>query len=653
MDIFSRKCAPLSELKRICDLDQVSELSEGEVQEASKHFVKESALKNGFFLLPAQAAMTLQYVNYNGLFGGAAAGDGKTLTSLLIENLAFRGEHTGKCRKILHLLPSNLVDQLKRDIKWSRQKIHINTPYHFISDYKNPEDRMNLASNGGEGVYVLGYGLLSGKDTEEIIHKIKPQLIVADECHTLTNRKSARTRRVMNYLTKNPYTKLVLLSGTICRKTIKEYHHLITYALKDNSPVPMHWHQAETLSIALEGVGDFFPAAEVRLAKPLADWAGEKWYAGITENIDGLRRAYNKRLRTCPGVYISGNSEVASSLVLNCIRTKGHGSSEENYQELKRLIKDVNETWTTPSGDEFDYALQKFKWMNELSQGFYNNLIWPEEGTPLLAEAKARFDVEQELNRQVRQFLGGRHREGLDTPLLLRLSMKNHGAEHVGSDLYAVWKQWKSMDQKGLPSRISVPVRVSDFKINETVSAWNKLNKDKSGGVIWFYHQAFGKWLFDSFEGREDVMLAPAGSKMKEFITNPDNVKGKTVIATMSGHGTGTNGLQHIFDKSLYAQNLHTATLAEQSLARLHRHGQESDQVEAHIMTASVYDDMHLTGILRNSYFLHLTHGKQRLLLGSWINAPKHFDTTELLEAGVDLPKGLDKQQLMELEELI
>jgi len=331
MNPFSRKCSPITELERICELEVVPELTEEEVVVTSSHFVKESAIKEGFNLLPAQASMVLQYVNYGGLFGGAAAGDGKTLTSLLIENLAFRGQHTDKCRKILHLLPSNLIDQLKRDIKWARHKIHFTTPVHFISDYKNPEDRLNLAKNGEEGVYVLGYGMLSGKYTEEIIHLIGPDLIVADECHTLTNRKSARTRRVMNYLTKNPYTKLVLLSGTICRKTIKEYHHLIIYSLKDNAPVPGHWPQAETLSIALEGVGDFFPAAEVRLAKPLAVWADEEWFENITDNIDGLRRAYNKRLRTCPGVYISKESKVASSLILNCIRTKGHGSSEKNY----------------------------------------------------------------------------------------------------------------------------------------------------------------------------------------------------------------------------------------------------------------------------------------------------------------------------------
>jgi len=319
---------------------------------------------------------------------------------------------------------------------------------------------------------------------------------------------------------------------------------------------------------------------------------------------------------------------------------------------LKDLIKDVNETWTTPSGDEFDYALQKFKWMNELSQGFYNNLIWPED-VPLLEEAKERFAVEQELNREIRQFLSGPHKEGLDTPLLLRLNMKNHGATYVGPTMYDLWKLWKSLDREGLPSRISVPVRVSDFKIKETVSAWNKLNKDGSGGVIWYYHDAFGKWLFDAFKGREDVIFAPAGVKTKEQITDPKFAKGKTIIATLSGHGTGTNGLQHIFKKSLYAQNLHTATLAEQSLARIHRHGQVADEVEAHIMTASVYDDMHLTGILRNSYYLHLTHGQQRLLLGSWINAPRHFDSTELLEAGVELPKGLREKDITELEELI
>jgi hypothetical protein len=637
----------MTDLKRVCSLPTVDLLTESELEEISEYMILDKAYEEGFRLLPEQANMVAQFINYEGVFGCAAAGAGKTLTAQLITNLAYRGDYTKKYKKILYLLPSNLVGQLRTSIKWARKRIHFSVPFHYFSDYKKG-DRITLSNTAGDGVYVLGYGLLSGKDTEEMIHNIEPDLIIADECHTLTNKRSARTRRVMHYLKTKPNTSLVLLSGTIVRKTIMEYHHLITFALKDNSPVPIPWTQAESLSIALVNSEGFVPSGQIRTAKPLADWAGEDWKISPLENVEVLRRSYSKRLRSAPGVFISDDDKVATSLQLNLQKARTKGTY--GYEELKELVKQVEETWTTPSGDEFDFVLQKFKWVNELWQGFYNDLVWPEDH-PKVDKAKEVHLLSNVLAKELRTFLGSAHRPHLDTPLLLRNDMKLHGQKNVPYSLYQAWLTHREAKEEGLPSRLSIPVRVSDFKVQAALEAWKQI-EDGTGGIVWYYNNAYGQWLKEEFEKEygDRVLYAPAGQKHKEAAQAS---KGKIVLASIEAHGTGTDGLQLNYHNNLVAQDLRTAKIAEQTIARTHRHGQKQDEMVFHILAASKYDDMQLSGLMQNSYFIHSTHTRQRLLTGTWLETPEHFSPEVLRAAGVGVVKEFKQADLEDLKELI
>lgn len=646
MDFFGKSVVQMRDLDRICNLPEVSGLSESEVVELSELLLLDTARQEGFTLLQEQADMVAQYLNYDALFGCASAGAGKTLTALLIANLAFRGQYCQQHDKILYLLPSNLVEQLKRAIKWASKKIHFSVRFHFFSDYKG-EDRAIL-SNSGPGVYVLGFGLLSSSKIEQLIHNVKPTLIIVDECHNLANRKSARTRRIMHYLKDHP-ARLVLLSGTIVRRDIMEYYHLMIHCLGGNSPIPIPWPQADSLSLSMKEPDRFIPKAQIRMAKPLADWAGEDWSLDPLENIEAIRKSYNKRLKTAPGVFISEDDKVPCTLLLNPVKSEGHGTY--GYEELKNLVKKVEDEWVTPDGKEFEWALEKFKWINELWQGFYHELSWPEDH-PLVNEAREHFEATNLLSKEIRRFLDEQHRPGMDTPLLIKNDMANHGNSNVPEELYLLWKDAKALEIPGLPKRISTPIRVSDFKIQATLKAWENID-DKTGGIIWYYNRPYGEWLFEEFSkkyGEENVMFCPAGNKIKEEMVA---TKGKILIASIEGHGTGTDGLQLNYHNNLVAQDLRTNKIAEQTIARTHRLGQEKDEIVFNILLASNYDDMKLSGILQNSYFVHLTHTKQRLLTGSWIESPQHFDTERLNMAGMFVNRGFTEKHLEELKELI
>ncbi len=590
--------------------------------------------------------MVMQFVNYGGLIGSAAAGAGKTLASLLIANIGFEGTLVEKHDRVLLMVPSKLVDQLKSNIRWARRKIHFPADVYFFKDYK-PKERVDIAKQKRPGIYVMGYGFLSTKDTEETLEELSPSLIIADEAHKIAGR-SARRRRVEHFLKQNPTTAVCLMSGTMINRELMEIHVLGKYALKENLPMPLPWPQAASLSEALAPKGPIIPMDKLRMARDLVDWAG-LMYDGVAKSmLTTLRKAYHKRLATSPGVFLSEGSKVKSSIIFDI------HYGEMTCPIVAEHIKNVEETWTTPDDQTFETALEKFKWIQELNNGFYNSLVWPEEH-PLLEEAKYAHELNKLTKSLIRKFIGEKHRPGLDTPLLVRNDMQHHGSLNVGGELYGAWVSWKKASSvTGLPERISRFVRVSDEKVKFAVERWKKLDPKTEGGVVFYQRQGHGTWLVEYFEkefGKDNVIHAPAGLDLNTLAESTD-LKGSIVIASIGSHGTGVDGLQRHFNKVMYASDLNTVADSEQSIARLHRTGQEADEVEVHILSCSKHDEMKLAGILQDNYFLHLTLGKRRVFEGGWQTPPKQFDQKELLKEGVDVKNRLSKIELRDMKEV-
>jgi hypothetical protein len=636
----------LTDLRRVCELPTLPLLTEGECEEVSKFFVQGEAYDEGFRLLPEQCNMVMQFVNYNGLLGSAAAGAGKTLASLLIANIGYEGVLTTKHNKVMLMVPSKLVDQLKANMRWARRKIHFPADVYFFKDHK-PEDRLTLAKSNKPGIYVLGYGFLSTQNAEELINETSPSLIIADEAHKIAG-KSARRRRVEHYLKQNPSTSVCLMSGTMMNKELLEIHVLGKYALKENLPMPLPWPQVAALSEALAPKGPIIPMDKMRMARDLVDWAGMMYDGAAKSMQNTLRKAYHKRLATAPGVFLSEGSKVAASINFDI------HEGRMTCPKVAEYIKQVEDTWTTPDDQTFETALEKFKWIKELNNGFYNSLTWPEEH-PLLEEAKYAHELGKLTKSLIRKFIGEKHRPGLDTPLLVRNDMQHHGSRNVGSELFETWKAWKVANSvEGLPERISRFVRVSDEKVTFAVERWTKIDPKLEGGVVWFQRQGHGIWLCEEFEkafGSDTIIHAPAGMDLNTLAETQD-LKGKIIIASIGSHGTGVDGLQHHFNKMLYASDLNTVADSEQSIARLHRTGQEADEVEVHLLSCSKYDEMQLAGILQDNYFLHLTMGKRRVFEGGWLTAPRSFDQKELLKEGVDVKNRLSKVELRDMQEV-
>jgi len=163
-------------------------------------------------LWPLQIRALEEAAVVGGGFFPLAVGAGKTLPSLLLPRVL-------QAKRPLLLVPAQLREQT------------INFVLPVLNKHWKLPDNLTIHS----------YSELSLIKNCDLLDDLHPDLIIADECHKLKNPRCARTRRFMRYFREYPDTMFVGLSGTITRKSLRDYAHLIKLALKDNSPLPHKW----------------------------------------------------------------------------------------------------------------------------------------------------------------------------------------------------------------------------------------------------------------------------------------------------------------------------------------------------------------------------------------------------------------------------
>ena len=598
-------------------------------------------------LWPTQISAVDGYRKYGGGLLPIGVGWGKTGISLMIAESAYRKG----LRKILLLIPPQQVSSLiKRHIPQWRKLVPMSAPFHFLAG-RGAAARASMVHSQAPGVYVYPYSLLSQSDAVELLEAIHPELVIADEAHNLKNPKAARTKRLLHFLRElDPRPELVGMSGTITSKSIGDYHHLATLALRENCPLPhtgsmtFFWGQIiNSDAVAPTGYAK-------GLMRPLLSWAQqhfpeEKFRADQTESY---RRAYRHRLVTAPGVTATGDETIGVSLCLANLEVPKPAKDSP----LMKLVDQVQKDMLTPQGEPIDHAIHTWKWLYELSFGFYNALVWPTiehlakyrkisdaEAELLLMRAKIHHGHVKGYHSLLREYF--KHSPpGLDTPREVGRSMAVHGDRFVGSALYAAWLAVRNADFEGRPERYDQPVRVDDFKVKRLVQ-WAK---EEGQGLIWVFHQEVGLWLMEELP--EDAVHAPAGANdLIEDIGDPlRGGKGdKIVVASMSSHGTGKN-LQ-AFTKQIYAQWPRPALLAEQSLGRTHRNGQKAEELTAHTLLSLEFDHINRAACLNDAIYIQQTTGSpQKIVYCDYDPMPMIYSPEFLREQGVK-PEMLNGEQ--------
>lgn len=670
-----RDTADSLEIERICALS-VTELPDAAATEAvSREVVQGSEFEAGFRLHPCQAGALLAFDLYDGLFAPIGVGWGKTYISLLVADRAFcRNE----CQRALLMVPPNVLPQLVgTNVPAARRIFGLRVPVISLAG-RDARGRAAAAQSGKRGLYVMPYTYLSTRDAEEVLHAIGPDLVVLDEAHRVKNRRAARTGRLMRYLeAAGRRVRVCALSGTITSKTIRDYHHLISHALKERSPLPQSEVLMEGWSTVLDAGADEAPSATGPIA-PLLDWARREFPAEeIPEGLPGFRAAYRLRLNSAPGVVASGDAELGTSLVLRNVPVPDP-EARPGHGELRRLQKQVAELWISPSGDEIEEGMHKWRHLYELASGFFYRLRWPTEeevarrravpaatAAAFLAQALVHHEARQSYHAGLRRWLERRARPALDTPLLVGRSMALHGADEVGEDLHDLWRKMKDLEFDGMPERVSEPVRVCDAKVRHAAAlamAERELARSEGarcGVLVWYWHDEVGRWLVDVLEkeGARPVWC-PADSVRPGSSARilSAEVHGQVVVASIGGHGEGKNlqgeGQYQGFERQVVAEFPRRAGVLEQLLGRTHRVGQAAEELVPLTINTDEFDHQNMAACLIDALYVHQTTGtRQKAIYCGYDPLPRVYPIDFLRERGFTDLARLDERARKALED--
>lgn len=460
-----------------------------------------------------------------GLLAPLGVGEGKTdICALLPEVLG--------ARVTLMLLPAQLVTKFT-DIE-----------YPFLStQWKLPNlvgHRLQYTDTD-RVLHVMSYDGLSRAKATDLLERLKPDLFVLDEAHRLAAPTSVRTKRWLRYMKAHPDVKVCALSGSITKKSIRDYAHISKHALKHRSPLPLDW-------------------------KVLQDWAGAldsgdiRTPPGVLSTFsqvgEDVREGFKRRLLETEGVVASSAENkvrLPTALILN--------QRELPLPEpIKTALSALRGTWCTPGGEEIQSALDLNRYGRQLAAGLYLKWKWP-RNEPIEVR-KEWLEARKEWHKEVRTWLKAHARDGLDSPLLVARAAAL-GTLPGGTN---GWHRWAAIRDAAKPQ--TTPVWVDDYMINDAV-AWGRDNV----GIIWYEHEALGARIAE----RGGFALYGGGPRASLDIQREDGRS--TVVASIKAHGEGKN-LQ-AFNCSLVTTAPSSGKTWEQKLGRMHRPGQEADEVNS------------------------------------------------------------------------
>lgn len=463
-----------------------------------------------------------------GLFAAMAPGSGKTALGLLGPVV------TGLFPAVL-LLPSRDVDQVLAEREWWGG--HLRVP--FIRTVRSDAETATVAFDPSV-LWLVPYEILARPAATDLLDRLAPRLLMADESHRLRRRgQSVTVRRVLGRIAKAPETVFASWTGTPTAKSVADFSHLLAFALRRGSPLPLdvavvqQWaecfdHDPHT-GAGRDLVGEF--ASYLR--------PGE-------EPRDGLRR----RMYRTAGVVGSpdGSLDLLPPLSLKVLHVP---LEARPALALARLDKE----WCLPSGEELTLATEVWQARTELLCGFHYRWHWDD---PPSAELLRRWlDARAAWHRELRGRLQHRSRPGLDSEALVEAAML--AGTIPSSDRFEAWREVRDL----VPTPETVPVWLDDSWMAEVVALARR-----ERALVWFTHRAVGERLADHLPVfHEGDGVVPALRKMGA----------PPAALSIRSCGQGVDGLQRLYSVAVTACPYQSGEGWEQKLARLHRRGQDRE----------------------------------------------------------------------------
>jgi hypothetical protein len=524
-------------------------------------------------LLAVQAWSLFEAPLVSGMLGAIGAGSGKTGLDILMP-MVFPN-----CKLAVLLIPPNLKQQLWDD--YHLWKEHFKVPSLVM------EERGNIIP-GRPVLHVVPYSRLSQPDSTDMIAKLNPDLILADECHRLKDRQAAGASRVFAYGMENPSTRFCFWSGTITDHSINDYAHLAAFAFREHSPLPVDPAVVEEWAMAIDPSNICSPAGALRKLC----LQGETLYSGV-----------HRRLVETRGFVATKEGAIGASLNLNERKVKVPAA-------ITKLLRDLRASWQRPDGMDLAQATDVAANARHLASGFWYRWIYPREARgpdgKILPEGVARIDrwfaARKAWNKELRLKLL-RAETYLDSPKNCADAAQRALDGYQGE--LPVWESetWELWSQiKDTVYHEKEAVWVDDYLARDAAK-WAKENR----GPVWYEYDALGRKIAEL----SGLPLFGADSEIALKAEKGD----RSIIVSIKAHGTGRDGLQRIFNNQLVANPPSSGRTFEQLFARLHRIGQKADEVFADVyrMTPEYADA--IDAAVRKAQYVNGTLGADQKLL--------------------------------------
>lgn len=488
-------------------------------------------------LRPVQAVALYEAMEVGGIFGPMRVGSGKTLVTAVLPVVL-------EAKRPILLLPAALIEKTALDFKALREHWRIATNLQLIS-----------------------YELLGLVQSARRLDYIRPDLIVADEAHFLKNHRAGRTKRVKRYMHEHPETRFVGVSGTVMKGSVRDFAHLLRWALKDQAPIPETEDEvavwADALDERVNPLARRRPEVLFELGAP--DDRGRELAqllaAHELDDVTRARRAFQARLLETRGVVASSRTDgVTCSLRIAALEYKPSAVTEQHIGNMRHGVKDAHgayvvRPWTTPDGWAFSEPIEFRMYLRQLALGFHS--VWDPRPPPKWVAAR----------RDWAAFV----RETLEFSRTLDTELQVVNAVDAGRLPSETLEAWRAV--RGTFKIQPRDVWHDDAAIG-ACAAW----MEKERGIVWCEHVFFARKLAEvtgaTYYGANGL------SERGESITLVE--PGKAIIASVQANATGRN-LQ-MFSTNLITSCPPGAATVEQLIGRTHRDGQEADEVTVDVL---------------------------------------------------------------------
>lgn len=499
-------------------------------------------------LMGTQALALREGKSLRGGWFPIVVGGGKLLTCYLMASLHLAAGF----ERVLYVVPGANVPDVEREFPQYHDSWHGPTLKQIsIQSYERLSNPNSAGKIGVDG-QVLKLSLLD---------RLRPQVIIFDEAHSLANASSAGARLVRNYMAANPETIVFAFSGTPFISSIRDAAHILEWCLKDRSPLPRLKHFVELHSWAgyLDSTSGALGRVELGALRELALVFGYEpniWTEDeetIVETRSEMRRVVARRILETPGVIGTQDAPLDIPLTMEpwypIFEDPAVNEAYESIFEVSEL----------PDGTQLADQLTQSRHLSTVGLSFWSKWI-PE---PAADWVLARNEWSKWCRRAIKY---NKHKLASEAQVKDGL---RRGLNKSGLPLLEAWeaanKEYRTTT--GLREPPSVPQWLGGgSEVVEAVRYWVKEHQ----GLVWVRHIGLGELLSHElgipYYGAGGGYDAKSGRNILQHAGGP-------AIASIDACGTGKN-LQR-----LWSRNLWLVVPGEQALARTHRRGQSAPVV--------------------------------------------------------------------------